>query len=454
MKTERLYLVRRDHREFIGPMGVEEFQRRLERMEFGLQDEVAGHCGPWIVLDHKQDITRYYPELAAALGLSLSLSWREVTGHARVISKQDVHQDRKRPSRKQKVKAEDRKGYQDFILQQKRKSSRMYAGAILTLVLAAGAAIWIVQRRDDVPITADYTALMAKTDPNEFLTAMGLKIIPSPQKYLKTPAHQAQWLPLFRMYAFYTTGVIEGVSSKLLRGDLPAAAPLDCSVETWKQRLREQQSQVTQFIQGKSLVKNPWTKLLSIDPHWVRRRPAKGWAKPKNYYEGCLMTASVAARSIASEGMSVGDVKSIGLSEVLPGISLRLAQQLEIITSGRAVTVLDKESFLGRLTCLETASQLQVLDECRTFGEGIMKSLLEEKYALGLMRLGMQQAGVIDAKVVATLGTLQGRLGFEDQMSRFDLTPEHRMIGYLVNGMAVDQAVGKVIEEFSEVVFK
>ena len=71
MTLERYYLVRRDHREFIGPMVLDEFQDRLQRMEFGLQDEVSGHCGPWVVLDHKEDLTKHYPQIVEALGDSL-----------------------------------------------------------------------------------------------------------------------------------------------------------------------------------------------------------------------------------------------------------------------------------------------------------------------------------------------------------------------------------------------
>jgi len=33
-------------------------------MELGLQDEVAGHCGSWVVLENFKDLKKNYPEIA------------------------------------------------------------------------------------------------------------------------------------------------------------------------------------------------------------------------------------------------------------------------------------------------------------------------------------------------------------------------------------------------------
>jgi hypothetical protein len=455
MTLERYYLVRRDHREFIGPMGVDEFQQRLERMEFGLQDEVSGHCGPWVVLDHKEDLTKHYPQIVAALGDSLSLSWREATGHARVISKQDSRRERRKPKPQKRIDPSDHKGFNEFIKEQKRKSQRMRVAAITIVVSAIAIAGFIITRKDEIPSSAEYASLMTKSDPSEFLNLMGLKVIPYPQKYLKTPKHQAQWLPLFRMYAFYTTGAIDGVPQKLLRGDQQSTAPVDCSVENWKQRWRESSSQTIQFIQGKALPRNQWTKILSLDPNWVRRRAAKGWAKPRNYFEGCLMTASMAIKSLGTDPGMAADAKDDVSPEIFEMVSRRLQQQLEMISDGRISAVFDKSNLLGVMSCLESAGTLQELEQCRVTPELALKPVIDEKSALGLLRIAvMQQAGALDPKVAALLAGSVSKIDVEDQMSRLDMTPEYRLVTYLSTGNAVDQSLSKVDQEFKEIKFR
>ena len=455
MKLERYYLVRRDHREFIGPMLIDEFKLRLERMDFGLQDELSGHCGPWVVLDHKDDVTKHYPDVASALGESLSLSWREATGHARVISRQDSRRDRKKSKPAKQAHAESRNGFNDFLNEQKKKSRRMQFAAVGIVLIALAAAYWMLSRKDEVPIAAEYSALIGKPDPSDFLNAMGMKVIPYPQKYLKTAKHQSQWLPLFRMYAFYTTGSIEGVSQKLLKGDQPASAPIDCSVETWKQKWRENASQLAPFIQGKALNKNQWTKILSLDPNWVRRRSAKGWVKPRNFFEGCLLTASVAIRSISGDPQFGVDSKDVMTEDLVSLVARRLQHQLEVLANGRTVSSMDRSSMLGEMTCLESAASLQDLDSCRSASEFALRPLMDEKYALALVRIAtLQQQGNVDPRIVAQIPGSLIKISGEDLMSRIDITPEYRLLGYLTNGGSIEQALNKVDQEYSDVKFR
>lgn len=454
MKLERLYLVRRDHREIFGPMDLQEFQQRLERMEFGLQDEISGHCGPWIILDHKDDMTKHYPQVADALGSALSLSWREATGHARVVSKQDLRKDRRKQKQAKRVDPTDHQGFNEFIQAQQRKSKRMQYAAVSIVAISVLVAALILGRKEDVPASAEYVALANKASPDEFLNAMGLRVIPYPQKYLKTPKHQNQWLPLFRMYAFYTTGSVDGVPPKMLRGEQPATAPLDCSVDSWKQRWRESAAQTVTFVQGKTLSKNQWTKILALDPNWVRRRPSKGWIKPRNYFEGCMMTASVALRSLSSDPMYGADPKDAVTPDIIAAMIRRLQSQLEIVSSGRTSTVADKTTPLGVMTCLESAASIADLDSCRGGVDLALKPLMDEKFSLGLLKVVSLQSGNMDPRASALLPDALTKIDGEDQMSRLDLTPEYRFLSYLTNGNSIEQSLSKVDQEFAEIKFR
>jgi hypothetical protein len=256
------------------------------------------------------------------------------------------------------------------------------------------------------------------------------------------------------MYAFYTTGSIEGVSQKMLRGEQPAASPLDCSVESWKQRWRENANQLAPFVQGKSMNKNQWTKILSIDPNWVRRRPAKGWIKPKNYFEGCLMTAAVAIRSMTTDPASGADAKDGVTPDILAAVNRRLQQQLEIISTGRSSGGVERSNILGQMTCMEGALTMQELDICRTSADIPVKSLLDEKYALSLLRVVTLQQGIVESKLTSQIPGALSKISGEDLMSRLDITPEYRLLGYLANGGAIEQSLSKVEQEFSEIKFR
>ena len=46
-------------------------------MEFGKQDEVSGHCGPWVTLENKKDLHAYYPELMNVFYRGVMDPWSE-----------------------------------------------------------------------------------------------------------------------------------------------------------------------------------------------------------------------------------------------------------------------------------------------------------------------------------------------------------------------------------------
>lgn len=450
MSQPQYFLVRREAREFIGPMTIDEFKQRFDRLEFGMQDEVSGHCGPWVVLDHRDDMLKHYSEIARIFGENLPLSWRETTGHAKVISRKDTRKDKRSELEQQKKARTDFHRYMELRKRQAIARTRM---ALLTVIVSLVVGAWIVLNKDEAPEITEIQALAQKVDPTEFLNVMGVKVIPQAARLSKSQKMQPVWLPYLRMYAFYTTGSIEGVSQKLLRGDVPQALPSECSVEFWKRKWRENVNSTVMFIQGTSMQKNPWTKLLSIDPDWVRRRPSKSWSRPRSYIEGCLMTAHTAMRSMSVEKNSDGS--EFVSMEVSSGILARLRFQLDAINSNRTNAPNGLTGLLAQLTCFESQTVFSDLDKCRQGVDQQFKPLFDERYALAVLRLviGAKNPGLEKNLAIAVANSLP-RMVAEDFMSRLDMAPEIKLMGYLNSYGDVDQALVRIGEEYPEMIFR
>ncbi len=452
MSRSRYYLVRRECREFLGPMAAPEFKQRFDRLEFGMQDEVSGHCGPWVVLDRKDELLKHYPELAKIFGEDLPLSWRENTGHAKVISRKDSRKDQKKNLDEQRRSRND---FHNYMEQRNRQSTTRKVVAFLTLAVSIAVSAFILIQRDEYPSVDDVALAAQKQDPSEFLNIMGLKVIPQAGKLVKSQKQQIIWLPYLRMYAYFTTGAIDGVPQKLLRGDAPMAAPQECSVDFWKRKWRESSDQNITFVQGKSLQKNPWTKLLTLDPEWVRRRPQKGWSRPRSYLEGCIMTAFAAMRSLASGVKSETEVSTDmpeGVSEMVLG---RLRSQLDVINNGRASQA-PVAGFLSRLSCLETQARVEDLNLCINGVDPQFKPLLDERIAFAVLRIAFQSADIqLDKQQLSQrLQSLAAKFQTEDVMGRLDLGPETKMVSYLAAGDSPSQALSKIEQEYPDLKFK
>lgn len=452
MSQTRSYLVRREGREFIGPMSAEDFKQRLERLEFGMQDEVSGHCGPWIVLDHRDDLAHYYPDLAQIFGENLPLSWRESTGHARVLTKKDQKKERRNEFEEQKKSRTDFYRYMQLRKKQSQFRARL---ALLTVLVSVAAGVFIIMGRDDSPSLPEVSSLASKPDPADFLNTMGMKVIPQAAKIIKSPKLQSDWIPYVRMYAYFTTGVVEGVSQKALRGDAPAAAPPDCSVDYWKRKWRENAATIVSFLQTSTLQKNPWTRLLAIDPEWLRRRPQKNWLRPKSYLEGCLMTAHTAMRSMSLD-IAPGQDGVVAISAEISGLVMtRLKYQLEYAVQGKAVPAMALTGILSQLVCYETQTSLKDLETCRGSSEQPFKPLLDERYALAVVRLLAKQTQVtLDRALLGAVQTILPRFVSEDFMSRFDMTPESKILNYVNSYGDIDQALARIQEEYPDMEFK
>jgi hypothetical protein len=461
MSVKRLYLIRRDSREFIGPLTADDFKARISRMEFGLQDEISGHCGPWVVLDQIEPVQHHYPEIASLLSQNLPLSWREITGHAKVISRQDARREPARGGRKHKSNRSNdsrRRDYDDLQEHirnhQRRKSRNLIIALCSVVVLAAGLYVYNARRDDSAISTTEAAALALKADTSEFMSYMGIKVIPGAGKMIRNPKNSAAWLPYLRMYAFHSTGAVDGVAPKTLRGDLPASAPLDCGVDSLKKRWRENASQIVSFTQGKSLSKNTWTRILAMDPHWIRRRVTKGWIKPRNYYEGCLQTGLTTVRSLSSDPNLGADPADQMTPEILSQAQRRLQAQLEILTTGKSSVPQDLSSVTGVLTCYDTAQTSAERDVCKSFGDNAFKVLYDERGLFSLVRGIETSSGAVDSRSLTILKEASQRFPSEDAMSRNELVTEGKFIAAILSGLTVEQAMAKVEAENGDIKFR
>jgi hypothetical protein len=453
----RMYLVRRENNRFIGPVTLSGFRERLKKMEFGVQDEVSSHCMPWVILDKEALIRKYYPELAEVISTEMPAAWREMTGHAKIVTKSEhrlrLEKKSERPSRG-KANQRLRSSGDNYYKSKPSVAPKIFA---LLMIAAVGAAGWFVTQKgkDDVQVgIGDFTNLASQSDPNRFLNEMGLKLVPIVSRINKGKDEKGSWLPYLRMYAFYTSGSIENLPVKTLRGAVPLFAPQDCSVETWKKRWTDNKSQVAAWMSGGQMSKNVWTKTLSWDPHWIKRRTSVGWMKPRNWFEGCLMTASVAIKSVTEElaTQSKNTQKSPDI-ELLVVVHRRLLLQIDIIQKGRTIVPVDPSSTVGVLSCMEQASTLKDLGTCQLKTVDLsLQQMFDDHYAQQVVRLASLSANLSDSDFQAEWMQLALSIQNEDSLSKLDYGPEIKFMQDLqTNGFKADGLSNKVSTEFGDV---
>jgi hypothetical protein len=420
-------------------------------MRFGLEDEVTGHCSTWVVLDNETLVRKRYPELAEIIADEMPAAWRELTGHAKQLSS---------ASHKAALKSKRRQATSSIPLprgasrrNQVRKSNlSVVLGSISVAAIAIAAALYVRSRNEiAIPVT-QIAELASQNDLNPFLDEMGLKLDAVVHRVAKGKDKDGVWLPYLRMYAFHTNGSIENLSLKTLRGAVSASAPQDCSVEGWKKRWFEGEAQVEAWITGKASTKNSWTKILSWDPWWVRRREVEGWFKPKNWYEGCLMAASVAIRSVSE------DVPQSSPSrQLIETTANRLVSQLAIIQGGVSNAVPEADMVTGRFTCMDQAVSSEAIDQCMS-AEMVQKNSQLEEYGLWQKgRIIITQALRGPEKLWGdnSMQAISARLESLDNYSKLDYSPESHFIkDSIKSGANVEVIESSLGGQFLEVKFR
>ena len=414
----RLYLVRRGLESFLGPMPVSELKTHWQRMAFGAQDEISGHCGPWITIENTSQLSKAYPEVAKALLDESGEGWKGNSGTRRIAIEPDAA----------RVTAE-------------RRRTMALALLFLTIaVTAAATAVWLASsgasfsaRSADaapLPTTADVHVLLTKPDPE------GLQALLAPREHellLKmTRSREAfsEWIPYMRAYAFMRGGEIEGLSPKLLRGPGAMTAPTDCSTKAWRKRWRESTKQWSGVVSGRQLVRTHWSRLLLWDPHWIRRREVAGWIEPRNYHEACLGSALAALTEIKTERAALPGAEPMEIPEAdYAAIKRRLQWLVEMSVLDEPLVAPpppESGNFLASLTCIEAGGGSSCMTGVRA-GE-LAAGYLDERLGWFQLKQAIRLAPAPDPSLQADLTARWSRLLAGDSHTRLDYLPELRLV--------------------------
>jgi hypothetical protein len=141
--------------------------------------------------------------------------------------------------------------------------------------------------------------------------------------------------------------------------------------------------------------------------------------------------------------------------EVSSSILARLRFQLDAINGNRTNVPNGLTGLLAQLTCFETQAVLVDLEHCRRSFDQQFRPLFDERYALAVLRLviASKNPGLEKNLAIAVANSLP-RMVAEDFMSRLDMAPEIKLMGYLNSYGDVDQALVRIGEEYPEMIFR
>ena len=427
----KLYLVRRGLETFIGPMPLTELREHWQKMAFGPQDEVAGHCGRWVAIEHTSQLVKTYPDVARAL--NGGSSWQGDSGTKRLPTAPEAPDAARQGGR------------------------RTLGLALLFLTIAVGAAVAAVylasggtafsgklaQPREPAFGAKEAEALLAGENAEAFLAAMATHEAEFVARAGRSREEFAELIPVLRAYAFLGSGEIDGISPKLLRGTGATTAPTDCSEKIWRKRWRESAKQWKDLTSGRQLVRTHWARLLLWDPHWIRRRESRGWINPPNYHAACINTAHRALLQIRNERSALPGAEPLSLPEVeLEAVQRRLQWLVEMSFMSEPVVAPPApaaEDFLGALTCIEGATSPAAATECRSRFrstpagdarslDGGASAYLDERVGWTLLRFALRSLGAPNAELSANITARFSRLVAGDSQTRLDYLVELRAL--------------------------
>jgi hypothetical protein len=444
----KLFLIRRNMETFTGPLTLAEMKDAHKRMQFGLSDEVSGHCGPWVQFDKINEIKRHYPEIARVVHEEMLAGWG-VSDHtgARLVG-----------------------GGGDGDTKRLAVKPQRGVGLALTFLVIAlvafAAAVYMASGGGRFSGKAgtpskevspkDAQGFLDRSEFAQFDEYMGGNVDGIVQSINLDKKLETAWLPYLRLYAFNHEGAIPGFPVKTLRGQAAASAPSDCSLKQWRKRWRSSYKQWIQLIGERKLVRSHWARMLAWDPHWIRRRDNKGWIGNQNYYTACLTMADRALDELSSDTSLVqnaGDWARMGY----PQVKRRLIWILEIARDGHSVAGApgDAANALSVWTCMEQARDLKSLSKCKegliggTAEQDAFLSYTDERYAWNALRIAATTPGAIAAETVSQLDKLAAKAGKGDFYTRFDYRAEQKLLKTLSKATPGEKGVDKIVEKVS-----
>jgi hypothetical protein len=326
---------------FLGPFTLKQLKEAYSRMEFGLQDEVAGSLRQWVAFDNFENIRKYYPELVQLVQKEMLSGWG-VSNHSAISSS----------SLPVKVKAPTRTRSSWSIW--------MLVGSLIFVITALGFSLYK---------EGQLTSVIGMIKDRQFYTAKSMygdrynarfegfmdRNRETINQALKRKKSSSQWLPYVRAVAFEKDGRWEGLTAKRLRGQVEGLLPVDCSMGAWETRWTQSREQWTRFLDGREFPREEWAYLLSLDPHWIQRRsPSPGWIEPGSYAEGCLRMAVKSMQRLTGENMSW---------EAKVFVS-RMRWQLGVVNGQAPDEDFEMSGTLWALSCIEDAREDSALKNC------------------------------------------------------------------------------------------
>jgi len=437
----KLYLIRRNLETFAGPMTLSEMKEAYKRMQFGLQDEVAGHCGPWVVFENLTAVKKHYPEIARIVNEDMLAGWGISDHNARLIN-----EDTRR------------------IEVRRVRGAGLAVTFLVIAVVAFAAAIYMAngshlsgkaKGQQGFISPEEPQALLDRGDHAGFEAYMDEHAGEMVGRIVRARKPELQWLPYLRYYAFQHDGVVNGLPPKYLRGGVATAAPIDCSLKMWHRRWRASIKSWNDLIVQRKLPLAHWARILAWDPYWIRRRDNRGWIGTQNFYVGCLTMANHAMADLLADPSLVStaaDWDRMGATK----IKQRLQWLLEMARDGRSSvpTAVTAGNNLSIWTCFEAAHDVKGLAKCRdgTAGSTALdpwQAYNDERYAFNLLRLAVTETAPLPSDLAAALAQQTQRIGKSDHFTRFDYRSELKLLHNLTQtgGGATEKAAAKATSE-------
>jgi len=337
--ADKLYLIRVDMENFIGPFTIKELGEAYRQSQFDLQDEIAGSKGEWVCFDDFERMKRHYPDVHT------------------IIKRQFVGAWESSPSKSMSQSSDGKIG-----ASKSKKTILIRSGYAILALLFLGASILFLNESFTKSIrNAVFHPLLHEAHVayngsyNESFAGFMKQNISAINAEIKQKSTLKMWLPFLRTVAFHNKGVWPGIPSRVLRGDVPNA-PSDCSLETWKGEWKSSEKSWSDFVEGQIISKQWWARVLFWDSDWIKYRKTDQtlWLSPGNYYEACLMMAhkSLLAYAVTNQ------------EEIKANILSRLAWQMNASKQVSANSQFEMYGSLWVLSCIESSGSSLEVDAC------------------------------------------------------------------------------------------
>ena len=344
--ANKLYLVRRNLETIYGPMNFDEFRRGFEHMEFGLQDEISGHCRTWVFLENGKALKTNYPEIHKYVFQNLN-TWSDSL----------QHNSFKRGINRSMLRSKQNKVFATLLVI-----------FVFLLIFYARKEGVFNSRKDE--FSAKDAVKMLRQEKYAHLDDKIKSMLPQILSTQKKGGEFFEWLPVLRWYAFQGNGEIPGIPGRIIRGVAADHLPEVCSYSKFRNLYLKSVPKWQDFLVKKELIEESWAQILSWDPHWIKRRVQAGWIKPESYPAACISMGLQVFSTLHSDSE---------FTETIAGVYGGKAQSLQDTIKNRFAWIsyivnstskphmdplLPKKNLTDQWSCMEAATNLAQLTSC------------------------------------------------------------------------------------------